>query len=168
MRWIIIIAGLVVSATLPVLAQNEEEKAALESVRLLFKGMQMGDSAMVRSVFAKEATMATVYRDKQNNPVITRESSLAGFLKAVGTPHADQWNEEIWDIEVKRDGDFAQVWCSYAFYRGHAFSHCGVDAFHLFKGKDGWKIFHLADTRRTHGCQVPEDIRQKHGESGIR
>jgi len=156
-------AFLVFSTTFHVSAQqNAEDKAALEPIRILFKGMLLGDSAMVRSAFAKEVTMATVYRDKQKNPTITRESSLEGFLKAVGTPHADQWNEEIWNIDVKRDGDLAQVWCSYAFYRGQTFSHCGVDAFHLFKDKDGWKIFHLADTRSTEGCEIPEDIRRSY------
>jgi Putative lumazine-binding len=163
MRWIIVIVCLVASATLHVSAQQSEaDKAVVEPVRILFKGMQLGDSAMVRIVFAKEVTMATVYRDKQNNPVVTRESSIDGFLKALGTPHTDPWNEEIWDIEVKRDGDFAQVWCSYAFYRGHTFSHCGIDAFHLYRGKDGWKIFHLSDTRRQEGCQVPKDIQRKY------
>lgn len=163
MRWILVITGLFLSATPRVLAQQmAEEKASVEPVMMLFRGMQLGDSAMVRAVFAKEVTMATVHLDKQDNPQISRESSIEGFLQAVGTPHAYQWNEEIWDIEVKRDGDFAQVWCSYAFYRGHTFSHCGVDAFQLFRGKGGWKIFHLADTRRTVGCQIPEEIQRKH------
>jgi len=158
-----VIACMVGLTTLRVSAQqSEEDRAVVELVRLLFRGMQLGDSAMVRAAFTEEVTMATVYRDKQNNPLINRESSIAGFLKAVGTPHSDQWNEEIWDIEVKRDGDFAQVLCSYAFYRGHTFSHCGVDAFHLFRGKDGWKIFHLADTRTTQGCQIPKEIQRKH------
>jgi Putative lumazine-binding len=165
MRWIITIATLVFFTTFQVSAQQSaEDKAALEPVRILFKGMMLGDSAMVRSAFAKEVTMASVFRDKQNNATITRESSLEGFLNAVGTPHPDQWNEEIWNIEVKRDGDLAQVWCSYAFYRGQTFSHCGIDAFHVFKDKEGWKIFHLADTRRTEDCQVPEDIQRRYRE----
>lgn len=165
MRWIITIATLVFFTTFQVSAQqNAEDKAAIEPIRILFKGMLLGDSAMVRSAFAKEVTMASVFRDKLNNPAITRESSLEGFLKAVGTPHADQWHEEIWNIEVKRDGELAQVWCSYAFYRGQTFSHCGIDAFHVFKDKEGWKIFHLADTRRTEGCQVPEDIQRRYRE----
>lgn len=163
MRWILVIACLVGFAAPRVSAQkSEEDKAAVEPVKLLFRGMQLGDSAMVGAAFAKQVTMATISLDKQSNPLITRESAISGFLKAVGTPHPDQWNEEIWDIEVRRDGDFAHVWCSYAFYRGHTLSHCGVDAFHLFKGKDGWKIFHLADTRRTDNCQVPNEIQRKH------
>jgi hypothetical protein len=63
---------------------------------------------------------------------------------------------------VQIDGDFAQVWCDYAFYTDNTFSHCGIDAFQLHKGKDGWKIFHLADTRRKDNCVIPQDIQNKH------
>jgi Putative lumazine-binding len=139
-----------------------DNQAAADVVKSLFRGMQLGDSAMVHSAFTNGATMATIYRDNQNNPVLVREPSINNFLKAVGTPHPDPWNEEIWDIKVSLDGDFAQVWCSYAFYSGNRFSHCGVDAFHLFRGKNGWKIFHLADTRSKDNCTVPAEIRRKY------
>jgi hypothetical protein len=124
--------------------------------------MEKGDSAKVHSAFATQVTMATILRDKNNTPVIRNESSIADFLKAVGTPHSEIWYEEIWSVKVQIDGDFAQAWCDYAFYVGNTFSHCGVDAFHLFKGKDGWKIFHLADTRRKDNCSIPADIQAKH------
>jgi hypothetical protein len=87
---------------------------------------------------------------------------LDGFLKAVGTPHPEVWYEEIWNLKIQIDGDFAQAWCDYGFYIGKTFSHCGVDAFHMHKGKDGWKIFHLADTRRKTECDVPKKIQDKH------
>jgi hypothetical protein len=139
-----------------------DEEAVREVVSRLFKGMEKGDSAMAHSAFAREVTMATALRDKSNNPVLRRESSIDGFLKAIGTPHKEVYYEEIWNVKVQIDGDFAQLWCDYAFYIDKTFSHCGVDAFHLHKGKDGWKIFHLADTRRKQDCDIPEDVRKKH------
>jgi len=139
-----------------------EEAAVKELVYRLFSGMEKGDSAMVHSAFAPNVTMATVYRDKANTPQIKFENSLVEFLKAVGTPHADTWYEEIWNLSVKIDGDLAQAWCEYAFYIGNKFSHCGVDSFEFHKGKDGWKIFHLADTRRRTGCTIPAEIENKH------
>ena len=141
--------------------QTSDEKAITDLIGQLFKGMEKGDSAMVRAAFTKEVTMATVRKDKENNPLLTRESSLDGFLKAVGTPHPETWYEEIWNVKIQTDGDFAQVWCDYAFYVGKKFSHCGVDAFQLHRGKKGWKIFHLADTRRATGCEIPEEIQSK-------
>jgi hypothetical protein len=124
--------------------------------------MAQGDSAMVHTCFSDTVTMATVRRDQHDQPHVQRESGIGGFLRAVGTPHPDPWNEEIWDLTISIDGDFAQAWCDYAFYVGNRFSHCGVDSFHLYRSKSGWKIFHLADTRRTTGCVIPDAIRDKH------
>jgi hypothetical protein len=143
--------------------QSSNEEASVNAViKQLFTGMEKGDSAMVHGAFTKEVTMATVFRDKDNSPMIHRESTLDGFLNAVGTPHKEVWYEEIWNVKIQLDGDFAQAWCDYAFYIDHTFSHCGVDAFHLIKEKDGWKIFHLADTRRTEGCNIPKTVQNKH------
>jgi hypothetical protein len=142
--------------------QAGEEAAVKEVINRLFNGMQRGDSAMVRTVFADTVTTATIFRDKANNARIVRESSIAGFLKAIGSPHAETWYEEIWNVSIQVDGDFAQAWCDYAFYLGNRFSHCGVDAFQLHKEKEGWKIFHLADTRRKTGCTIPAEIQEKH------
>lgn len=147
--------------TTTAVAQSEEDTVR-GVIKTMFDGMYEGDSAKVHSVFAKEITMATMFRDKTGSPVIRREASLDGFLKAVGTPHAEKWTEEFWNLKVQIDGDFAQVWCDYAFYLNHTFSHCGVDAFHMHRTKEGWKIFHLADTRRKDACNIPEEILSKH------
>jgi hypothetical protein len=147
----------------PAMSQTQTDEAAVrEVITRLFDGMAKGDSAMVHSAFADDVTMATVFRDKTNNPVFRKEDSIHEFLVNVGTPHPEPWYEEIWNLSVRLDGDLAQVWCDYGLFVGNKFSHCGVDAFHLHKGKDGWKIFHLADTRRRENCQVPDDIKKKH------
>jgi Putative lumazine-binding len=145
--------------------KTHEETAVREVITRLFKGMEKGDSAMVHSTFAEEVSLLTAFRDKNNNPRLRRASSIDDFLHAVGTPHPEIWYEEIWDVEIQIDGDFAQGWCDYAFYFGHKFSHCGIDAFQFFKGKDGWKIVHLADTRRNTGCDIPKKVLKKHDKS---
>ena len=142
--------------------QAPESDAIVKVIRRLFEGMEKGDSAIVRSTFANEVTLITMRRNKENKATISRENSIDGFLKAVGTPHPDVWYEEVWNIKVQQDDNFAQVWCDYGFYVGDRFSHCGVDAFHLYKGDDGWKIIHLADTRRSNPCSVPKEIENKH------
>jgi hypothetical protein len=138
--------------------QDAEGMAIMQPIVRLFTGMNLGDSAMVHSAFAKDVTMATVMKDKSGNVVVRRESSIAGFLKAVGTPHPEPWSEPIWDARIEVDGTFAQVWTQYAFYLGKKFSHCGVDAFQLVNDGKGWKIIHLADTRHTSGCNVPASV----------
>jgi hypothetical protein len=136
---------------------DPEELAIMKPITTLFRGMNLGDSAMVHKAFTEDATMASISK-KEGNMVVRKEPSIAGFLKAVGTPHKEPWSEPIWDARIEVDGDFAQVWAPYALYVGKSFIHCGVDAFHLIKQNDEWKIFHLADTRRKEGCQVPKAI----------
>lgn len=143
-------------------AQTSEKENVIAVVQQLFTGMYKGDSTLVRNAFAKEVTSATVLRDKDGKPVLRRESSIDEFVKAVGKPYPEPLTEEIWNIQVQIDGDLAQVWCDYAFYIGHRFSHCGVDAFNLHKTTEGWKIFHIADTRRKEECNIPEEIKKKH------
>jgi len=147
------------SFSLNALAQQDAEREAImQPVVRLFKGMNLGDSSLVRSAFANEVTMATVMKDKSGILVVRRETSIAAFLKAVGTPHPEPWSEPIWDSRIEVDGNFAQVWTQYAFYVGKRFSHCGVDAFQLVNDGKGWKIIHLADTRHTSECNVPASI----------
>ena len=146
-------------------AQQEQDKLAVQKViAQLFKGMQLGDSVMVHAVFAKEATGATAFRDKENKPVLSIENSFADFFKAIGSPHKETWYEEIWNLEIKIDDDLAQCWCQYAFYLDNKYSHCGVDAFYLHKEDSEWKIFYLVDTRRKDNCLIPQGIIDKHKE----
>jgi hypothetical protein len=139
----------------PAAAQESEEAAVMAAVEAMFDAMRAGDSAAMRAVLHPTATGASV-SVREGVPTLTREESLDGFVQAVGTPHEEVWDERIWDAEVRIDGNLATAWMKYAFYLGAEFSHCGVDAFQLFKGEDGWKVFHIADTRRREGCEPPE------------
>jgi ketosteroid isomerase-like protein len=143
-----------------VCAQSPDDavKAVINNV---FTAIHKGDTVLLKSAFANDVTMATVVKNKEGNVVMRRES-LKSFVTAVGKPQPEPLTEEIWDVKVQRDGDFAQAWCDYAFYIGKRFSHCGVDAFQLYKTADGWKIFHLADTRRKENCNVPDEIQKKY------
>jgi hypothetical protein len=46
----------------------------------------------------------------------------------------------------------ATAWTPYKFYLDKTFSHCGVNAFQLFKSENGWKIISILDTRRKEPC----------------
>lgn len=162
MRQTLLILGFLV-VTLSLLAQTSSEKTAVMiPINNLFAGMKQGDSSLVHNSFTKKVSMATISSDKDGKPGIRHESTLDGFLRAVGTPHPEVWSEMIWDPKIEIDGNLAQAWTPYAFYVGKKFSHCGVDAFQLFKGEDGtWKIFHLADTRQKEGCKIPAEISEQ-------
>ena len=143
------------AAPAPVAAQGTEEAVVMAVVEAMFDAMRAGDSTAFRAVLHPTATGASAFV-REGVPTLTREESLDGFVQAVGTAHEEVWDERIWDAEVRVDGNLATAWMQYAFYLGDQLSHCGVDAFQLFKGEDGWKVFHIADTRRREGCETPE------------
>lgn len=130
---------------------DPEEPAIKKTIDLLFEGMKMGDSSMVRQVFHSSARLMTCYTTKDGIGKVA-EDSIPAFLSAVGTPHSEVWNEKITSINICRDMNLAQVWTSYEFYVDDTFSHCGVNAFQLVKENDLWLIIQLTDTRRKKGC----------------
>ncbi len=159
LRWsfpVVVLA--LVAAPCPVLSQDSSgrEDEVLAVVDRLFDGMRAADSSLVRSILHPDLRLVTV-GEGEGGPTL-RSEPMDGFVTAVGTPHEEVWDERIWDPEVRIDGRLATVWVSYAFYAGEEFSHCGVDAFQLFEGSEGWKIFQIVDTRRREGCEVPGEV----------
>lgn len=131
-------------------ASAAEEKEVLATVTRLFDGMRARDTAMVRSTFAPGAELKGVgMRDGKPGVAPTPADE---FIRMVGSATGPQWDERIHRPEVRIDGNLAAVWTFYDFYLGDKLSHCGVDAFHLARLADGWKIISLADTRRREGC----------------
>ena len=67
--------------------------------------------------------------------------------------------EIIWDPDIQIDGDLASVWAQYVVLVDGEIHHCGVDAFHLSRFNEGWKIIHLSHTIRSEGCTVPKKVK---------
>ena len=149
MKVLMLVAALAASATTLQAQIAEEEVMAV--IDQLFDGMRTGDSAMVRATLHPSLTTASVSFNREGEPQI-RTGNPEEWVKAVGTPHDKQWDERIWDPIVHIDGLMATAWTPYAFYLGDELSHCGVNAFQLFRGTEGWRIIRITDTRRRQGC----------------
>jgi hypothetical protein len=117
----------------------------------LFDGMRAGDSTMLKQVFLPECTLTSISKNNADSLII-HKSGIAGFVKAVGTPHKEVWNEQIYDVRISLDGPMAIVWAPYKFHLGEKFSHCGVNVFTLVHTGSGWKINGITDTRRKENC----------------
>ena len=131
-------------------ASLTEEQEVMQVVRQLFEGMKQGDTTLVHPVFHPNARLMTVI-EKEGKTVL-EESSIAEFIKAIGKPHQQIWDERIHDPVINMDGALATVWTAYSFYLDETFSHCGVDAFQLMKSATGWQIIQITDTRRKGDC----------------
>lgn len=124
----------------------------LKPIKSMFDGMRAGDSTMVNSAFIPNASMHSSYINKEGKKVV-RKGSLENFVKAIGTPHDEVWDEQIFSYRVEQDGTLASVWTEYTFYLGDKMSHCGVNTFQMVDTEDGWKILNITDTRRNDNCK---------------
>jgi hypothetical protein len=132
--------------------QRIEEKAVIKVIDDLFDAMRAGDSILLKRVFYINANLSTVM--EKDGKAEIRNEDLKTFIKAVGAPHNQVYDERITSYEVKIDGKLATVWTDYNFYLGDKFSHCGVNAFQLVKTEEEWKIFQISDTRRKDNCKT--------------
>ncbi|PAW92019.1 hypothetical protein CKK33_00315 [Mucilaginibacter sp. MD40] len=136
--------------SLPALAQTDREDIK-KTINTLFEGMRKGDSTMLRSVFHKDMVLQSVANKKDGSTVLITEKA-GDFVKQVGAPHKEVYDERITWGDIKIDGSLASVWTPYKFYLGTQFSHCGVNFFQLMKTVQGWKIIYIVDTRRKDNC----------------
>jgi len=134
-------------------AQNSaaETKAVQLTINTFFEGMKQGDSAKVRRTLAPGVVFHVI--KKQGVKVELAAENPNEFLKAVGTPHTEAWDERISFEQVLVDAILASVWTPYQFYLGSKFSHCGYNSFQLIRMADGWKIAHIIDTRHKEPCK---------------
>ena len=129
-----------------------EDQAIKKAIMSMFDGMRAGDSAMVHSVFTDQVIFQRI-QDVPTDGAEVVNSDFNNFLKAVGTPHDEVWDERIEFGPIHIDGNMASAWVPFKFYSGTTFSHCGVNSFQLYRAEDGWKIFHLVDTSRRTDCK---------------
>jgi hypothetical protein len=132
---------------------KSDEDAVKATINLLFDGMRNADTLLLRKAFATQNTMQTIVKTKDGKFAVKTES-VNNFIKSIGLPHQEKYDERIVFTKILIDANLASVWTDYKFYLGDKFSHCGVNSFQLFKGEDGWKIIYIIDTRRKDGCSL--------------
>lgn len=145
-------------------AQGNAEAEVRAAIDRMFDAMRRGDGAALAAGFHPTARLQSVGVSRQTGEPVLQTDSIASFVRAVGSPHTEVWDERISDVQVRVDGNFATAWMNYTFYvvsnGADQLSHCGVDAFQLFKGTDGWKVIQITDTRRRENCPpLPATIR---------
>jgi hypothetical protein len=128
-------------------AQDTPEQQEVRAVvDRMFNAMRSGDSTALRPLFHPLARLQSV--GVREGRTMLRGDSIDPFIRAVGTPHEQVWDERISGVEIRVDGPLATAWMNYAFYLGDRFSHCGVNAFQFVRMEAGWQIIQITDTRR--------------------
>ncbi len=130
---------------------DEKEKIST-SITTLFDGMREGDSKKLESVFSEKMTMHTVYKTPKGESKVV-ESKADEFVKSIGTPRKEIYDERISNLNIQIDGNLAHAWMDYEFYVDDKFIHCGTNSMHLVKEDGAWKIFQIIDTRKKEDCK---------------
>jgi len=169
-RFSILATPLVLFVAMPVASLFSQDSSGANGVRAaireLFEGMYQGDSTRVRRVCHPQMRLMTVGADVTGQSQVTT-TSLSAFLTSLATPRPEgPLDERIWSVRIQVDGLLASAWTPYTFYVGKNRSHCGYNSFQLVKGKEGWQILQVTDTRTRVGCRegqpVPFEVMQAH------
>lgn len=131
-------------------AQSDEQAIKAVLTRM-FDGMRTRDTAAMRSTMVPSTILErTSAAGELGEPI-----QMGKFIERVGQGTGPGGDERIKDPKIQIDGPLASVWTYYTYTPGGKtqLDHCGVDAFLLRKGADGWKIFHIADSSHNEGCK---------------
>jgi ketosteroid isomerase-like protein len=142
-------------------AQSDNDWAAVKQpIEQLFNGMRAADSTAIRTAFMPNATLYTTLQGRDGNPML-QQGSLDDFVKSIGRMPAGMLDEQLQGYDIRIDGMMATAWTPYRFYVNKELSHCGTNAFQLFKSAEGWKIAQVMDTRYKEGCETESSAREQ-------
>lgn len=134
----------VVLLTCHVLPAQESPRQAVE---MFFEAFHKRDSVGISKTIAPEAVFHSITVKKDRNDLAYE--SLADFYKSIKSfPKDFQFEEKLTSWSINSTGEMANVWTDYEFYVNGKLSHKGVNSFQLYMSADGWKIVHIADTRK--------------------
>lgn len=133
-------------------ASAQEHPGPGRVVELLFEAMKAGDADAMEALMHPEARLVTT-TTRDGAPMV-RVMGVQGWIDGVRAS-TRVLDERLWDTQVSVEGPLASVWTGYDLFVDGVHSHCGVDHVLLVLTEAGWRIIHLADTRRTEGCRAP-------------
>ena len=133
--WVALAFVVLASQTPAAPAADRDEIVAV--VQRFFDAIAKRDPMLARQALTPDGQLISV-SEQDGKPVIrTRTAQQFADSLAGG---AGTSLERMWNPEVKVNGAIGTLWTRYDFHRNGTFSHCGVDAFHLVKTPEGWRI----------------------------
>ena len=141
---------------LPVLAAGAALCLGVVRAHAQVAGQNPADEAAVKAVITQLVTFSPgvglISVGTRKGTLVVYPISADEFAGVVKKATGPKWDERVTSMSMQFDASLAAVWAPYEFWLGEKFSHCGVDAFHLAKLPEGWKIIALSDTERREGC----------------
>lgn len=127
------------------------EAEILDVVDQIYEAVRKGDASGVGRLFFPGASINTFSFD--GNISHHSEEGADQLTKLIGAFDKSFYDEITPSYNITIKGDLAIVIADCKYYIQKNFSHCGMNVFQIIKTNDGWKIFHISDTRKTKGCE---------------
>ena len=138
-------------AALLAIAAASTEPAAV--VRQMLDGWREADSAKAQATWAPQFRLYTLRKDGEGKRL--EEDTPDHLSKSMAALKPGGWDVRLGDAVVQRDATgIATLWAPYTFYMEGKKSHCGVEAFTLYRLDGGWKIVQFADTHLWNGTEA--------------
>jgi hypothetical protein len=151
MRSTPVILLLAIATPCTTVGQSAEEQVVAVA-EALFDAMRSKDTRTLRRLMLPEARLVAI--DETQEPRTVAWTDLEQFIDRIAGLETEIL-ERMWSPTVEIDGSIATVWTPYDFHRDGTFSHCGIDAFHMVRIEEAWKIAHITYSRRLEGCTGP-------------
>lgn len=155
---ILTLSVLILSLSAGILGQKADTSTPGATVDTMFRKMASFEPAAIQALYTPEAKLTAIIKRKDGSSVI-KVLSGEEFSKGFAEKHGEL-KEDMYATEVKTYGDLSLVFGRYVFFVDGKISHCGVNAFHLVKTADGWRIVGAASTIEPMGCTDGEKARK--------
>ena len=136
-------------------AQNaNDKKTALGTIETLFDKMAAHSPEEIAALFVPDAQLFAVIHQKDGKKV--NRTFKATYFSQNFKEKRGELKELMYKPEVEIMSDLAIVYGRYVFFTDNKISHCGVNAFHLVRTENGWKIANASTTIEPNGCTAKE------------
>lgn len=142
---------LLLLATATEVRSQTAEDSIRAAVNGLFKAMYDADAAALRTYVSDTARMETL-SNRPDGTVVLGRSTAASWIESVGRQKKGMLDERAETRAVMVDGPMAMAWVPYRFFYNGVYSHCGVNVIMMARGREGWRVVSVTDTRRKDAC----------------
>jgi len=115
---------------------DNEKEEVLKVARLFFEALEKQDTLIFNKILMKDSYNYMVIDQGDSTRLVSRLHKNSRFKSTYVIKEKMRDSEVIVQIHKR----IATVWAPYDLWINDQYSHCGVDAFIMFKGNQGWKI----------------------------
>lgn len=151
MRKILALALLATTVVSSAGGQATTRDSVLAAVEGLFESMAERDTALALRVTDPAGRIMGI--DANDPSAIATRQMHGAWARSLLGQDGPAFLERMWQPEVMVRGPLAVVWSEYDFHIDGKFSHCGVDAFTLFRERGTWRIVNTAYTVQRESCE---------------